>query len=75
MIDGFQRSGLLLLRPQQRQANVSMAMIGRKQDFRDVGAADTGIGHFVSDQLFQLLANAFRETFDAVGVQVSEYNS
>ena len=52
-----------------------MAMIWRKKDFGDVDEADPRVGHLITDQFFQLLADVFRETLRAVRVQLSEYNS
>lgn len=54
---------------------MGMAMIRRKKHFGDVDAADPRVGHLVADQFFEFFADAFRETLNPVGVQISEYNS
>ncbi len=52
-----------------------MAKIRRKQDLGDRYAPDPGIGEFVADQLFQFLADTFRDAVVTMRVQLSGYNS
>ena len=68
MVDPLQRVLLLLGRSMERNAYVRLAKIGRKEDFRDGGAADTGVGQLVTNQLFQLFTQAFGDAFVPMGV-------
>jgi hypothetical protein len=62
---------LLLRRSLERDPNTGLLAIRRQEDFRDGDVADAGIGEFVPDQFFKLLADALRDTFAAVGIQAS----
>ncbi len=66
-----QGGGLLLLRSQQDQLNVRMAKIRRKMNLDYVDRANARVGHLVSDELFQFLANTFRDALSAMRIQTS----
>jgi len=66
---------LLLFGPHQRKAYVGSAKVGRKEYLRDGSDAYAGIGELIGDEFGELFAEAFRYTFIAIRIQVSEYNS
>lgn len=72
VLERFQRIELLPLGTAQRKLNMRMAKIGRKMDLGNRDRADTRVGQFVADQLFQFLAKALGNTFVTMGVQISE---
>ena len=71
MVDCLKRGFLLLRCPAERQAYVGQAIIGRKVDFCDAGRTDPGIFQLIGDHFVEFFANALRDAFVAVGVQVS----
>lgn len=72
MCQGLQGDGLFLLGPFERQANVRLAKIGRKEDLSHRGTAHAGIRHLIADQLFQFLSDVFGQAFSAMGSQILE---
>jgi len=64
---------LILRGTGENKADVGMAKIGRKVNLRDGDRPHARVRHFVGDQLFQLFANAFRDAFCAVRIQIPEY--
>lgn len=71
MFERGQCSFLLLGRPGHHELNVRMAIIRRKMHFYDGGRAYPRVRHLVADQLFEFLANDFRDALIAMGVQPS----
>jgi len=70
MIQGRQRLILLFRGALERNTYVGMAKVGRKKGLRDGGAAYSRVGEFVTDQLFQLFADAFGDAFVPMGVHI-----
>ena len=73
VIQCSQRAGLFLGRSGKDQADMRMPEVGRKMNFRDGDRSHARIGHFIPDQLFEFFANAFRDAFCTVRIQISEY--
>lgn len=69
MIQRFERIGLFPGGALQGEADVSVAKIRRKMDFYNGCRADPGVGHFISNQLFELFADAFRNSLGAMRIQ------
>lgn len=71
VFDRFERFGLFAFTPGQRELDMCLAKIGRKVNFGDGDRADPRVGQLVANQLFQFLAETFRNTLVTMGVQIS----
>ena len=72
---GFQRGALLLGSSTERQSDIGAAKIRRKLHLGHRCGADARVRHLIPDQLVEFFADRLGKAFDAVGIQISAYNS
>ncbi len=61
--------------PDSDSRTLAWRKIRRKKHLRDGGVADARVGQLIGDQLVDLFPEAFRHSFVAMRIQISEYNS